>query len=253
MMIEQLGHSIKIANNGQEAIELAGCERFDLILMDCQMPVLDGYETTRIIRSGLATGVSPRIPIIALTAYAMPGDRAKVIDAGMDDYISKPFEAESLNAALVRCGLLQSVRATPASKLSAAAAPSAPVKDTKTLGVKSVFDRSRREQLLKMKSSTGVSVWDKAMGIFMKEMPGRIQQLTSSATAHEADPIAALAHTIAGSAANLGGTALRSASVALEAAAKGGDWAEIQTALAAVELAWTDIQAEQSNTATTTV
>jgi signal transduction histidine kinase/DNA-binding response OmpR family regulator/HPt (histidine-containing phosphotransfer) domain-containing protein len=253
MMIEQLGHSVKIANNGQEAIKLAGCERFDLILMDCQMPVLDGYETTRIIRSGQATGVSPRIPIIALTAYAMPGDRAKVIDAGMDDYISKPFEAENLNAALARCGLLKSVRTTPASEPSVAASPSASMKDTKTLGVKSTFDQRRREQLLKMKSSTGVSVWDKAMGIFMKEMPGRIQLLTSSAAAHEADPIAMLAHTIAGSAANLGGTDLRSASVALEAAAKGGDWAEIQTALAAVELAWTDIQAEQSNTATTTV
>jgi CheY-like chemotaxis protein len=70
------------------------------------MPELDGYATTRRIRSGEVTGIDPRIPIIALTAYAMADDRAKCIEAGMDDYISKPVRPADLTAAFVRCGLI---------------------------------------------------------------------------------------------------------------------------------------------------
>lgn len=252
MMIEQLGHRVTIANNGQEAIDLLARSMFDAVLMDCQMPVVDGYETTRIIRSGRAPGVNPRIPIIALTAYAMPGDRLKVIDAGMDDYISKPFESDMLNAALSRCGLLPAAKKINAiAKPSLVSAPtsSASAPAGSRLANKSVFDAVRREQLMKMKSSTGVSVWEKAMGIFMKEMPGRMQQLASHTSAREAELLSALAHMIVGSAANIGGMTLRSSAVALESAAKEGDWAEVQSALAAVELAWADILNEMTATA----
>ncbi|MFT3867739.1 MAG: PAS domain S-box protein [Nibricoccus sp.] len=244
MMIEQLGHTVAIASNGQEAVDMLRDSRYDAVLMDCQMPVLDGYEATRLIRSGRIPGINPRIPVIALTAYAMPGDRLRAIDAGMDDYISKPFESEMLTAALSRCGLLQgmktktAVRTIPATNDVLGALP----KLVETANPKkSFFDAARREQLVKMKSSAGGSAWDKALGIFMKEMPARMQQLSHHTTLREAAPLSALAHVIVGSAANLGAKPLRTAAAALETAAKDEDWAEVQTALAGVELAWTDI------------
>ncbi len=91
-------HKVTIAGNGQialDVIEMSESE-FDLVLMDCQMPVMDGFEASRQIRAGVAGEQAKALPIIALTANAMKGDRELCIEAGMDDYISKPFEAAEL-------------------------------------------------------------------------------------------------------------------------------------------------------------
>ncbi len=87
------------AENGEQAVELANAQKFDLILMDVQMPVLDGIIATRMIRDG--DGASRDVPIIALTANAMPGDRQQYLDAGMNGYVSKPIDPKSLFKALL--------------------------------------------------------------------------------------------------------------------------------------------------------
>lgn len=99
MLLEDMGyHHIKTVSNGEEALEQIGLHPFDIVLMDCQMPVLDGYEATRRLRQlGSENGA---MPVIALTANAMQGDRQKCIDAGMNDYITKPFVAEDLAAVI---------------------------------------------------------------------------------------------------------------------------------------------------------
>jgi CheY-like chemotaxis protein len=84
---------ITLVENGEEAIDAFKKEDFDLILMDVQMPVMNGYEATKIIRT-LEAENNTHIPIIALTAYAMTSDKDQCIDAGMDDYISKPFKRQ---------------------------------------------------------------------------------------------------------------------------------------------------------------
>lgn len=91
-MLKHYGASIKTASNGQEAIEMIKKDKFDLILMDVQMPVLDGLEATRQIREN----ISKKLPVIALTAYAVKGDEQKFLSAGMNDYLSKPFEESKL-------------------------------------------------------------------------------------------------------------------------------------------------------------
>jgi len=97
--LEKEGHTVVIANDGREALDTLTRERFDLILMDIQMPVLNGIETTKIIRtSEQTTGV--HMPIIAMTALAMKGDRQRCLDAGMDEYVSKPVRAQELFTAL---------------------------------------------------------------------------------------------------------------------------------------------------------
>jgi signal transduction histidine kinase/CheY-like chemotaxis protein/CHASE3 domain sensor protein len=100
-ILEKFGHSATVVTNGKEAIGAIHNGKFDLILMDCQMPEVDGYEATRLIRAGKA-GKSSNIPIIAMTANALTGDREKCIEAGMTDYISKPIKPKDLLAVIAR-------------------------------------------------------------------------------------------------------------------------------------------------------
>ena len=101
--LEKLGYRADVAGNGAEAVSACRKVRYDVVLMDCQMPEMDGFEATRRIREGeaVASGLQP-VPIVALTANAMSGDRERCLAAGMDDYLSKPFQLDALNATLER-------------------------------------------------------------------------------------------------------------------------------------------------------
>ena len=103
-MLEKLGHQVDVAVNGTEAVE--ACRQFDygIVLMDNQMPEMDGLTATRNIRQFEQAHGKPRVPIIALTANAMRGDREMCLAAGMDDYISKPFKAAQLSEMIERWG-----------------------------------------------------------------------------------------------------------------------------------------------------
>ncbi|HSB05219.1 MAG TPA: response regulator, partial [Thermodesulfobacteriota bacterium] len=97
-MLEKMGCRVNVAGNGFEAVKRVGQSTYDLIFMDCQMPEMDGYEATAEIRR--IKNNSKRTPIIAMTAHTMPGDREKCLQAGMDDYISKPIKKETLSEIL---------------------------------------------------------------------------------------------------------------------------------------------------------
>ena len=102
-LLEKWGHTVTVANNGHEAVRLSGQQEFDLVLMDVQMPELDGLDATRAIREReQVTGV--HLPILAMTAHAMKGDRELCLEAGMDDYLMKPIHAEHLFNAIERIG-----------------------------------------------------------------------------------------------------------------------------------------------------
>ena len=102
VLLSRLGLEVEVATDGAEALERLSREVFDLVLMDCQMPVLDGYEASRVIRDPSSSVLRHGVPIIALTANAMAGDRERCLEAGMDDYVSKPIRRERLEAALER-------------------------------------------------------------------------------------------------------------------------------------------------------
>ena len=107
-LLERVGHAVVLANNGEEAIEALERDHFDVVLMDVQMPVMGGIEATQAIRarearhSWVVQGGWKPIPIIAMTAHAMQGDRKRCLDAGMDDYVSKPIDIKALLAAIDR-------------------------------------------------------------------------------------------------------------------------------------------------------
>ena len=97
-LLKKWGHTVVLAQNGQEAVDLFGSQRWDMVLMDMQMPVMGGLEATRLIRASEAAG--QRTPIVAMTANAMASDRQACLEAGMDDHLAKPFQAAALQAVL---------------------------------------------------------------------------------------------------------------------------------------------------------
>jgi CheY-like chemotaxis protein len=97
VLLQRLGLKVKITSNGREAVEAVSNQKFDLILMDCHMPIMDGFEATVAIRE-IEARTNTYSPIIAVTALAMSGDRERCIAAGMDDYLSKPIDIDLLKA-----------------------------------------------------------------------------------------------------------------------------------------------------------
>jgi CheY-like chemotaxis protein len=101
-LLEQRGWKATMVTNGSEALEALASDAFDVVLMDVQMPEMDGFEATRILRAQEAQA-GRHVPVIGLTAHAMKGDREMCLEAGMDDYLAKPVDPESLYAAIERC------------------------------------------------------------------------------------------------------------------------------------------------------
>ena len=97
-ILQKLGHKVDVVKNGREAVESVGNQSYDIVFMDCQMPEMDGYTATRTIRG--EEGDARRLPIVAMTANAMKGDRENCLAAGMDDYITKPFKSADFEKAI---------------------------------------------------------------------------------------------------------------------------------------------------------
>ena len=102
IMLQNFGYRFEVAHNGQEAINKFSPGKYSLILLDVQMPIMDGFEAARLIRGVEKTNASARVPIIAMTAHALKGDRDRCMIAGMDDYIPKPFNPHELQAMLIK-------------------------------------------------------------------------------------------------------------------------------------------------------
>jgi PAS domain S-box-containing protein len=104
-ILERMGHAVEIADNGLHVLSRLANESYDAVIMDCEMPECDGYTATHRIRSGEVPGLDPRIPIIALTAHALPESRAQCLVVGMNEYVTKPVRIEELRRAFAACGL----------------------------------------------------------------------------------------------------------------------------------------------------
>jgi signal transduction histidine kinase/DNA-binding response OmpR family regulator/HPt (histidine-containing phosphotransfer) domain-containing protein len=130
-LLDSLGHEFDLAANGEEALKALSSKEYALVLMDCQMPVLDGYEATRRYRRAERELGRPRLPIVAVTAHALADEREKVLRAGMDDFLTKPIQPAGLRRVISRwlgrrSGEIPAVQAPPAVASAAPAASSAP-------------------------------------------------------------------------------------------------------------------------------
>jgi len=226
-LLAKLGHTVEVAANGQLALDRLATGRFDGVLMDCQMPVLDGYEATRRIRSGRLAGVDARVPIIALTAYARPEDRARCLAAGMDAYISKPIRPGDLAAALAQCGL-------------GGRAPAAPAR----AAAESVLDPEVLETVRSLPGLRGPSLFPELVELYLSDEPERLANLTRLAAARAGKELADDAHNLAGNAASFGGVEVRRIALELERAACASDWPAVDAELTRLRLACGRLRAE---------
>jgi HPt (histidine-containing phosphotransfer) domain-containing protein len=188
--------------------------------MDLQMPEMDGLAATAAIRER-EQGTGERIPVIALTANALVGDRERCIEAGMDDYLTKPIRQEGLAAALARWA---GSRAKP----SAVPAPAPSVPDASTFALAEALERvSGDEGLLR-----------ELVAMVIEDVPQQLAQLTKAREREDGAEIKRLAHAIKGAVANIGAQSMVRALVELEAIARGGTPEDCAAPIARVSEAW---------------
>jgi signal transduction histidine kinase/CheY-like chemotaxis protein/HPt (histidine-containing phosphotransfer) domain-containing protein len=201
------------AGNGEVALEMMASGRYRLVLMDCQMPVLDGYAATRRWREHEAQANGPRLPIVAMTANAMAGDRQRCLDAGMDDYLTKPISREQLAACLQRW-------------LSTGSRIAAPLSDATVEGDAGPATGSGlpvldAEALDELRSIAGEETL-RIVRLFLEDAPRLIARIEQAAAATDLDAMGEAAHTLKSSSANLGALALSAAAKRIEQAARSG-------------------------------
>jgi CheY-like chemotaxis protein/HPt (histidine-containing phosphotransfer) domain-containing protein len=204
-MLRQLGYSLLLANSGHEVLDIIGREPVDLILMDCMMPGMDGYTATQHIRDRERVSGFRRIPIIALTANAMEGDRERCLLAGMDDYLSKPFLQKTLHEKI------QSLVAVVAE--SPAAAPIIPDLNPTT----AKLDPSPLNTLRQIGGDTLVN---DVLRLFRDNAEQQIAKLTSALLVRDSDAVREAAHSLKSAAANIGAVYLTELARKLENSAR---------------------------------
>lgn len=184
-MLQELGYGVALASDGMQAIDACKNNRFAAVLIDCQMPGVDGNEATRAIRE--FEGSARHTPIIALTAHALPQDRARAFAAGVDDYLSKPVFLEDLEAALDR--LLGGDNALPR-VLSSTVRPTEPVEDA-------VLDTRLVDELTAL-GGPDSKFFAELAGQFRDQLPDWLDELRASAAAGDAAAVARQAHKLLG-------------------------------------------------------
>jgi two-component system, sensor histidine kinase and response regulator len=199
-LLRKRGHEVSAVADGQAAIDACMRDRFNVVLMDVQMPSINGLDATRAIRAReVADGRAPT-PIIALTAHAMPEDRERCLAAGMDDYVSKPVDAEELFQAIERAGHPRGVSAPPADE---------PV----------VLDR---DALARRVAGDAELLLDMVRN-FNEERGALVAEVAASIAARDSDQLQRAAHSLKGALRTLAAPAASEAASRLEAIARGGD------------------------------
>jgi CheY-like chemotaxis protein/HPt (histidine-containing phosphotransfer) domain-containing protein len=235
LLLEKMDYVVAIADDGERALTRLGAEKFDGLLADCQMPVLDGYETARRIRSGAVAGVNPRLPIIALTAYARTEDRARCLEAGMDDYVAKPIRVAELRAALARHGLWDG---------AAAAAGTAPEPRPAASPAEDVLDDRVLESTRELLGAAAGALLREVTALYLGDEAERLERLDRLGAERQAAPLGDAAHSLGGNAAVFGGMQVRRAALKLEDAARAGAWTAVPAQLAELRAACARLRAE---------
>lgn len=221
-VLGKLGYTqIDKARDGVEAVDMAARAGYDLILMDCQMPRMDGYEATRQLRS-----LGVRSPIVAMTAHALSGDREKCLEAGMDDYLTKPVVIDALAACLERW--LQDGRLAEDPVPVGAVAASVAV---------SGVEAFHHADFLKLMMGDEVLA-ETLVKMFVANMPGDIARLKEAIAQGDAEAIRSRAHFVKGAAANMCASRINAAAFAIERAGAGADLERARQLLPELDRAW---------------
>ncbi|MFZ4857445.1 MAG: response regulator [Desulfuromonadaceae bacterium] len=219
IMLEKRGHRITVAQDGQIAVNKFQENEFDIVFMDMQMPVLDGYGAVRRIREIEHERSARRTPIIAMTAYAMQGDREKCLAADMDSYLAKPARPAEVVAVLIELLPGSGAESTRAEQ-GAPPGPSSGVQVDQA-----VWDASMsvfvREELLE-RLGGAEEMLGRFIGMFSRNVTGYMEKLQSGIELHDREQIRIQAHTIKGAAANIAAHRTRETAAGIEEHAREG-------------------------------
>jgi CheY-like chemotaxis protein len=202
-MLENLGHRVDVVGNGLEAVNAARQLPYDIILMDCQMPEMDGYGATTEIRR--LEGAARHTPIVAMTANAMPGDRERCLSIGMDDYVSKPIRVKELYGVL---GM--GVGGAGEAGDSRPVVPAADI-STSVAGVDDCIDDSILDEVLEFAGKGGEELVRDLVDLFFAEVPARLDSIRRGVEERDPERVTRGAHAMKGGASNLG--AIRAAAL----------------------------------------
>ncbi|HRZ82754.1 MAG TPA: response regulator, partial [Candidatus Hydrogenedentes bacterium] len=236
-VLEKLGFHAEIVSNGKEAVEALEREPYDLVLMDVQMPELDGLEATRLIRSGKTGAPNPGLPVIAMTAHAMKGDRDRCLEAGMDDYVTKPIDPARLLEALEKWLAAEGDCAPAARAAEAASATGGPPPGE--TGGPPVFVRERLADML----ADDKEAMQEVLAQYLASAPGLLARVAECLARGDAAQAGREAHTLKGASANVGAEALAGAAGALESAGRAGDLDALRRLLPGAEQAFARLKA----------
>ena len=227
-ILEPYGHRIIFAENGNKALEAYGAGRFDVVLMDIQMPEMDGLQATRAIREyERSVGRSVSVPIVAMTAFAGNEDRQICLDAGMDDYLTKPIKPALLLQLLSKFCARQSGN----SETSGTAASVVPLPDEGEVKT-AVFAQN---ELLERLGGRAEMI-PRFVGLFCKGVLPELEGLGSALAAEDADGVRRHAHAIKGSAGNIAALRMHETAAMIEKAAKEGDLTETARHIAVLQV-----------------
>ncbi len=208
-MLAALGHGCDFAANGREALDAVSRRAYDVVLMDCQMPELDGFEATRELRRREATAGAPRLPVIALTAHALEGDREHCLAAGMDAYLSKPYSREQLREAI----RVQLERQAHASAPPASDPPDAG-------GAAGGLERHALDTIRSLEKPGSSAVLERVIGIYLKNTPKLVQAMRAAAESGDAAALGNAAHALKSSSLYVGAAKIGALCREIEAAAR---------------------------------
>jgi two-component system sensor histidine kinase/response regulator len=207
-LLEKMGFSVVAVANGREAVRALEAGPFDLVLMDLQMPLMDGFEATRAIRDPQSAVRNRRVPIVAMTAHALKGDRERCLDAGMDDYLTKPVDPKKL-AKVTEHWVGRSSDDAPAVVPAVIVEPvKAPI----------IFDRPG----LVARTMEDEDLLQEVVSCFLEDTPRLIDGLKAHIRSGDSAAAGAQAHGLKGAAANVGGVALSETAAEMERAGRAG-------------------------------
>jgi signal transduction histidine kinase/CheY-like chemotaxis protein len=246
-ILADLGCDVRIASNGEEALEAIQERRPDLVFMDCQMPEVDGYEAARRLRESEAETDAERLVVVALTAHAMPTDRQKCIDAGMDDYITKPFSGTQLCAVLNEWlvgdevetsrsdedATVGSIQEGEPRRIESCEPPDVELDSTAKRA--EVIDLAPIAELRRLGEQTGSDVLSRVLEAFFENSAAYARTISEAAEGRDVTSLAEAAHALKSSSAQVGARRLSDLCRELESLAREDRCDEAAAAAAALE------------------
>jgi PAS domain S-box-containing protein len=217
-LLEKMGYRADAVGNGLEAIKALEAIPYSLVLMDIQMPEMDGITATRHIRGHGSTAREPNVPIIAMTAHAMKGDREKCLEAGMNDYVAKPVQPRELAAAITRC---------------LSKSPDFKKKDNG--GTLEMPEALFEPNVLLDRLGGDQELYEQIIHVFLRDAPEQIRLLQDAVSQGDARRVERQAHTLKGASGNVGAAGLEKATLKVEGAGQRGDLDEASRLLQYVQ------------------